>query len=74
MLRSGRCPKCQSKDLVRIPGRVGAHGSGNNISVGWTIFSSVKVTRFLCCDCGFSEEWLESPADRKKVRDEFHGK
>jgi hypothetical protein len=48
------CPKCNSVDLLIIPGRAGAYGSGDNIPTGSTIFSAVKVTRYLCCDCGFS--------------------
>ena len=39
------CPKCGEQDIVEIPGRVGAYGAGNNIQVGMTIFSSIKVTR-----------------------------
>jgi hypothetical protein len=33
--------------ILKIPGQAGAYGSGNNIPVGATIFSSVKVTRYL---------------------------
>ena len=69
MKNTKSCPKCNSTDILRIPGQVGAYGSGNNISVGWTIFSAVKVTRFLCADCGFSEEWIESLSDVEKLRD-----
>jgi hypothetical protein len=71
MRRSGQCPKCQSKDLIRIPGQVGAYGSGNNIMVGWMTYSAVKVTRFVCVGCGFSEEWIESSEDRAKLYEKF---
>lgn len=53
------CPKCYSTDLVRIEGNAGAYGSGNNIMIGATIFSAIKVHRYLCCDCGYSEEWID---------------
>ena len=69
MKNSRTCPKCQSKDILRIEGQSGAHGAGNNIPVGWTTFSAVEVTRFLCLNCGFSEEWIESKEDLKKIRD-----
>ncbi len=52
------CPKCQAQDIIRVPGNVGPYGSGNNITVGATIFSSVKVDRYVCGMCGFSEEWI----------------
>ena len=56
MRNSRPCPKCQSTDVIRIPGETRGFGAGNNISVGATIFSAVKVTRYLCASCGFSEE------------------
>jgi hypothetical protein len=71
MKNTGRCPKCQHDGLLRIAGQSGANGAGNNIPVGWTIFSSVLVTRFLCTSCGFSEEWIESPEDIAKLVEKF---
>jgi len=53
------CPKCQSADIIRIDGSVGAYGVGNNVMVGATIFSAVKVNRYICCNCGFTEEWID---------------
>lgn len=54
------CPKCQNNDIVRIDGNAGAYGSGNNIMLGGTIFSAVKVNRYICCNCGFTEEWIDT--------------
>lgn len=59
MKTSKRCPKCAGTDLVRIPGKVGAYGTGNNILTGVSIFSSVPVHRYVCCRCGFTEEWID---------------
>ena len=53
------CPKCGSNDIVIVDGSAGAYGSGNNIMVGATIFSAVKVDRYICVNCGFTEEWIE---------------
>ena len=61
------CPKCQSADIVRIDGYAGAYGSGNNILIGKTIFSAVNVNRYICCNCGFTEEWIDKK-DIEKVR------
>ncbi len=71
MKTTGRCAKCAASDILRIPGQTGAYGSGNNIPAGRTIFSSVKVTRFLCGRCGYSEEWVESAADLEKLREKY---
>jgi hypothetical protein len=71
MLNSKTCPKCQSTDIVRILGEARPFGAGNNISVGATIFSSVKVTRYLCASCGFSEEWIDSADDIAKLKKKY---
>lgn len=59
MKRTRVCPKCSSTDIIRVEGKAGAYGSGNNIPVGMTIFSAVLVHRYVCCDCGYSEEWID---------------
>jgi ribosomal protein S27AE len=71
MKTTGKCAKCGSSDILRIAGRTGPFGAGNNIPAGGTIFSSVKVTRLLCGQCGYSEEWVESAADIQKLREKY---
>lgn len=68
MKNSVTCPKCNSNNIIKIPGKVGSYGSGNNISFG---FTSVKVTRYLCCDCGYSEEWIDSKQDIEKLKRKY---
>lgn len=58
MKNSRICPKCNSNDILVVPGKAGAYGSGNNIQMGMTIFSAVMVDRYVCCKCGYSEEWI----------------
>lgn len=53
------CPKCNHTDIIRVEGRAGAYGTGNNIQVGWSNFSAVLVPRYVCCNCGYSEEWID---------------
>ena len=63
------CPKCGSTDIIVVPGKAGAYGVGNNIQVGLTNFSAVLVDRYVCCSCGYSEEWIKKediPALKKK--------
>ena len=65
------CPKCSSTDIIMIPGNTGAYGSGNNIHIGLTSFSAVLVHRYLCCNCGYSEEWINKkdiPTLKKKFQ------
>ena len=61
------CPKCHSTDIVRINGYTGAYGAGNNVMTGATIFSAVDVNRYICMNCGFTEEWIDRE-DLEKIR------
>ena len=61
------CPKYESADIVRIDGYAGAYASGNNIMLGSTIFSAVNVNRYICCNCGFTEEWIDKN-DLEKIK------
>ena len=71
MRTSSKCPKCRSTEIVHIPGTVSAYGAGNNIAVGTFAWSSIKVSRYLCGSCGFSEDWIDETADIKKLRETF---
>jgi hypothetical protein len=44
---------------------------GNNIPAGITWFNAVKVTRYLCGSCGFSEEWIDSPGDIARIKKKY---
>ncbi len=59
MKNTGVCPKCGQSHIIRIEGQARAYGAGNNIPVGLTIFTYVKVPRYLCLNCGYSEEWID---------------
>ena len=66
MKNSKTCPKCVGSNIVRIDGYAGPYGTGNNVMVGASIFSAVKVNRYICCICGFTEEWIDTK-DLEKV-------
>lgn len=59
MKNTKKCPKCASGDIMLVvdPGLTG--GAGNIIYTGLTRFSAVPVERYVCCSCGYSEEWID---------------
>ena len=64
MRKSGFCPKCGSADLVVVePGLYNSFPAG--------MFAAARLERYVCLDCGFSEEWVEEAA-LEKVR-KFYG-
>ena len=66
MKHSKTCIKCGGKNIVMIQsdGREGAYG--NNIQCGLTILSAVLIERYICCDCGYTEEWVNK-ADIEQI-------
>ncbi|MGH4052112.1 MAG: hypothetical protein ACREVX_12325 [Clostridium sp.] len=71
MKNTQTCSKCNSKNIIRIPGKIGPFNSGNNIWWGFFGFNIVKVTRYLCCECGYSEEWIDNKNDIENVQKKF---
>ena len=70
MMRAQTCPKCTVRDVLRIPGDLPRNKIPNAIG-GGLLASGVAVTRYLCASCGYSEEWVESPEDREKLRKKY---
>lgn len=67
MKNTKTCPKCGGNKILRVDGQCGVYGVGNNIPTGMTIFGAVMVNRYLCADCGYSEEWIDKD-DIEKVK------
>lgn len=67
MKNSRQCPKCGSQEIVIADGFAGATNGVNNILLGATVFSQISVDRYVCCRCGFCEEWVRS-TDLEKLR------
>ena len=60
MKNSGRCPKCGSMDIVRVPDNLRRYTSGNNIyTTSMTLIGKIPVIRYVCCRCGYVENWVE---------------
>lgn len=74
MMHTRQCPKCGSREIVRVPDRPGRYASGNNIYTSrFENFGKIPVIRYVCADCGYTENWVESEADRAAVRRAFYG-
>ncbi len=58
------CPKCSSNDILRLTDQ----SESNVILTNFTFIGAIYLTRFICANCGYSEQWLESPEDRERLR------
>ena len=61
MKNTGRCPKCGSRDILRVPDHPGRYASGSNIyTSSFTLLGKIPVIRYVCLDCGYVENWVET--------------
>ena len=72
MKNTNICPKCGSRDIVRVPDNQMRYSSGNNIYTSrLTLAGKVPVIRYVCLNCGYTENWVEQSAQRQELRRSF---
>jgi hypothetical protein len=71
MKNSNKCPKCQSREIIKIPGNTRPAGVGNNVNVGFWGFNGIPVTRYLCGSCGYLEQWIDAAEDIDRIKDYY---
>lgn len=72
MKQGNGCPKCGSHVVVRVPDNPGRHASGNNIyTTRATLLGKIPVIRYVCCDCGYVENWVETRRELEEIRRTF---
>ncbi|MFT4565917.1 MAG: putative nucleic-acid-binding Zn-ribbon protein [Saprospiraceae bacterium] len=69
MKNTHQCSKCNSSDIIKVPGPASVGYSQNKVPTGF--FSSGNVDRYVCLECGYSEEWITKVADLQKLRKKY---
>lgn len=65
-MKNMQCPKCRSKEVVRLPGDIQPPSMLSGAKPP-SSFKTIKVTRFCCSNCGFTEVWVNDPDDLKDL-------
>lgn len=72
MKNTGKCPKCCSTNIVRIPDNPYRYASGNNIyTTTVTLSGKIPVIRYVCCNCGYVENWIDKKNELDKIVQTF---
>lgn len=72
MKNTRKCTKCGAINIVRIPDNPYRHASGNNIYTSTaTLIGKIPVIRYVCCDCGYVENWVERESELRKIKKVF---
>lgn len=64
MKNTGKCPKCTSEEVLLIPNNKNFYGGA--ISRG--LIANTAIHRYVCFSCGFTEEWINTAEDLKKLK------
>lgn len=72
MKNSKKCIKCGSDKIAKVSGHNLEWGSTshNNIDIG---MHTIYVTRIVCCDCGYAEEWIDNDKDLSMLEKKYAG-
>ena len=74
MKNGNKCPKCESENILKIP-VLKSDSLSNYIPTGNGLFiKPVYVSRYLCEECGYSEEWIDSKEDIEKLKKKYKKK
>ena len=70
MKKSGKCPKCGTREIVLVPGKLVPAGNGRSIMLGHSALSSALIDRYICLECGYSEDYFDEN-ELQKITDKF---
>lgn len=72
-MKDGVCPKCGSGAVY--------HGPNGLVATGWTfrdcamipltLWRSANLMNYVCVDCGYLERYVEEPADRRTIAENW---
>lgn len=60
------CPKCQSPEIAKIPGENQSKIGVPVGPLGWA-----PVTRYICMQCGFTEQFVEGADNLQRIAERY---
>lgn len=71
MKHTACCPKCGSRAVARVPDNAHRYLSNSICITQLVTVKRVPVARYVCCDCGYVEDWVEHSNERAAIRRSF---
>lgn len=68
MKNNAVCPKCGSHTVVRVPDDAHRYLANSICITKLVTVERVPVARYVCCDCGYVENWVETQTQREKIK------
>ena len=54
-----QCPKCGSREIFVMDQDRSGGGQHQGTTDSTTYYSNVSVQQYICCKCGYSEDWVD---------------
>lgn len=54
------CPKCDSRNIVRVPDNAHRYLTNSICITKLVTVERIPVARYVCCGCGDVENWVET--------------
>ena len=71
MKNTGYCPKCYSRNIVRVPDNAHRYLAHSIAITKVVTVERVPVARYVCCDCGYVESWVEKRHELDEIKKAF---
>lgn len=65
------CPKCGSHNIVRVPDDAHRYLANSICITKAVTVERIPVARFVCCGCGYVENWVETQRELAKIERTF---
>ena len=62
------CPKCLNSEIAIIEGGAFKGNIYNTLSFG---LSTVYLTRYVCTNCGYTENYVDDHKDLQKIKEKY---
>lgn len=71
MKNTNCCPKCQSHNIARVPDDAHRYLANSICITKLVTVERVPVARYVCCNCGYVENWVENQHELGNIKKSF---
>jgi len=68
MKNTGKCPKCGSDTVIRVPDDAHRYLANSICITRLATVKRIPVVRYVCRDCGYVEDWVENRHEREEIQ------
>lgn len=67
MKNTNCCPKCGSREIVRVPDNAHRYLANSICITRLVSVKRIPVARYVCHSCGYVEDWVEARRERDEI-------